>query len=142
MRKTIKYNTRPKTEKYGNGQSTLEFALVFPFLIMLVLICLQLGYVVYLNNMLEQSARECCRVISTTNSNAAGQRIIYDICPSKLEGRLHIDIIPADPGKRKVGDMLEVNVYLEDIFLFNLMKKTTGLRPSLRSISIMRMECN
>lgn len=130
------------TEKKNKGQVTLEFALVLPFFILIVLICFQLGYTIYLKNIIEQSARESCRVISTTNSNQQGIEAIDRLCPRTLSEKILIEIHPEDSSNRKVGDILSVAISIKDTFLFKLVKDITGLEPEIKSESHMRMESN
>jgi hypothetical protein len=131
-----------KPLRSNKGQATLEYALVLPFLIIIFLISLQLGYTIYLKNIIEQSARESCRAISTTNSNQEGIEAIDRLCPDAISKKIAIHIQPENSLQRKVGDELFVRLNLKDIFLFKLIKKTTGFEPEIRAESTMRMECN
>ena len=63
----------------------------------------QLGYLVYLQNILEQAAREGARVLSTTNSDSRANDQIERICPNLDEDKLNIEISPPESIRREVG---------------------------------------
>ena len=52
-----------------DGQSTIEFILLIPFIFLVICMVFQLGYTFYIQNNLEQICRELARIIATTNSN-------------------------------------------------------------------------
>ncbi|MBI4788576.1 MAG: pilus assembly protein [Chloroflexi bacterium] len=57
---------------FSRGQSLLEFALVLSVLMLLVMGLFDLGYAVFINNMLSEAAREGARAgIISANSDAA-----------------------------------------------------------------------
>lgn len=141
MMKNVIKKAIKKTQRGSRGQSTLEFVLLMPFIAFLVLICFQLGYIIYLNNLMEQSAREGCRAVSTTGSDEHCAEVIFDLCPEALKDSIDIKIYP-DSTHRRVGDIVKVDVMIKDIILFNLLRQISNLDPELHASSFMRMECN
>jgi uncharacterized protein (UPF0333 family) len=67
----------------AGGQATLEFVLVIPVIIMIMLAVSQFGHMVYRNNILQQAAREGVRVISCTNSNKLAIQAVVRVCGSE-----------------------------------------------------------
>ncbi len=65
------------------GQATLEFVLLIPLIIMVILVVSQSGQMVYRKNILQQAAREGVRVISTTNSNDMAIQAVMKVYGSK-----------------------------------------------------------
>lgn len=124
-----------------NGQSALEFILLLPFIIVVFLVFFQLGCCIYLQNNIEQSAREAARVISTTNSNDRAK----DIIRSNLSGKTlvidDISFIPADENTRRTGDYVKVKISIRYGGFLNLPAYFAGQKIILEAESIMRMEC-
>jgi Flp pilus assembly protein TadG len=124
------------------GQSSIEFILVLPLLIIIILIVSQLGYLVYLQNTLEQAAREGTRIISTTNSNSEAHKQVFDICQSLDIDRISIDITPGGSREREVGETVRVTVNYHYSGLADLLDIISGGDFFIKSSSIMRMESN
>lgn len=123
------------------GQASLEFILVIPFLILIIMAVSHIGLLIYRQNILEQAAREGARIVSTTNSNKDTCVCIEEICSNFERNRLNIRIIPHDGASRKVGDMVEVIVSYEagnSIFLPEIFNAGGSI---IRAKSTMRMEC-
>lgn len=137
-------NTKTRFKKIiinKNGQATIEFILLIPFLITVFLIVSQLGYVIYLQNGIKQLSREAARIISTTNSNYLGMQIINQSKTISENLDLDIKIIPFENTQRKVGDMLKVCISLDYDGFAGLIKKVFGKTLPIRSESCMRIEC-
>ena len=124
-----------------NGQATIEFILLIPFLIITCFAVFQLGYVIYLQNNTKQMSREVARVITTSNSNMLGEEIIKK--NNDLYERLNFDINiePALETSRKVGDILKVKVSINYDGFGDLIKKLFGKSLLIYSQTSMRMEC-
>jgi hypothetical protein len=123
------------------GQASLEFILVIPFLILIIMAVSHLGLLIYRQNILEQAAREGARIVATTNSNQDARACIEEICSNFERSRLNIRIIPQDRASRKVGDMVEVIVSYEagnSKFLPEIFNARGSI---IKAKSIMRMEC-
>ncbi len=127
--------------KKDNGQAALEFTLVIPILVIMILVVSQLGHVVYLKNILEQAAREGVRVISTTNSNHKACEQIKKICSALDQDRLSIKISPVAGAHRKIGDVATVGLTFRCGGFASLIRMLTGKDILINVESSMRMEC-
>lgn len=127
--------------KGTDGQASLEFALIIPLLVIIVLIVSQLGYLVYVQNVLVQAAREGARVISTTNSNQMAFNRIGQICSRLDKDRLKIKIDPGSSTGREVGDVVNVNLSYKYSGVTNLINLLIGRDIFINTDSSMRMEC-
>jgi len=123
------------------GQSSIEFILLLPFIIIIFLVFFQLGYCVYLQNNIEQSAREAARVISTTNSNDRAKNIIKSNLSGKNLVLDNISFIPADEDTRRTGDYVKVKISIRYDGFLNLSAYFAEQKIILEAESIMRMEC-
>ena len=125
-----------------SGQSSIEFVLLIPLLITIILIVSQLGYLVYLQNTLEQASREGTRIISTTNSNSEALTQVYMICQSLDRDRISIEITPSGAGERTVGETVRVAISYQYGGPANFLNIITGRDFLIKSASLMRMECD
>jgi hypothetical protein len=124
-----------------SAQASLEFVLIIPLIILIVIAVSHLGLLIYEKNILEQAAREGARVVTTTNSNSEAVSCIREICSSLEGGRLDIRIIPESSSGRKVGDIVKVTVSYNYGDSGSLIKIFTGKNKLIESKSYMRMEC-
>ncbi|MBM3706851.1 MAG: hypothetical protein FJW69_00705 [Actinobacteria bacterium] len=125
----------------NKGQASIEFVLVIPILIIVIIIVSQLGFLVYLQNVMEQAAREGARVLSTTNSNSLACEQIINICSNLEKEKLTVEIIPQSQDSREVGDIAVVNLkYLYSGFA-NFIRLIMGREILIKSDCTMRMEC-
>ena len=128
--------------KKNIGQSTIEFVLVIPILIIVILTVSQFGLLIYLQNILEQSCREGVRIISTTNSNSMSYGVINRLCSDLDKNNLKIKIKPEKGSVRKVGTMVSVNLIYRYGGISNIIYFFMGKELILKAKSSMRMECN
>lgn len=133
---------KEKLKKYKNvnGQASLEFILVLPVLIMAVLIISQLGYMVYIQNVLEHAAEQGARVLATTNSNKDALDLIYKNCSFMKQEKLEVNICPADSCKRKVGSYANVSVLYDFGKILDFYSLFSGEQSMLKGSCIIRME--
>ena len=124
------------------GQASMEFALVAPFLFFMILVVIQAGYLVYLQNLVEHAAHESARIIATTGSESAAQKCVSEILGNKSGGRIETNISPGPGSMRNTGSIVrvEVNYYYDGVA--KVIKLLTGKSILINSISIMRMECS
>jgi uncharacterized protein (UPF0333 family) len=132
---------RYKFTSKNKGQASIEFVLVIPILIIVIIIVSQLGFLVYLQNILEQAAREGTRILSTTNSNSLACEQIANICSSLDKDRLTIGITPYSSGSRNVGDIVIINLKYSYGGFANFMSLIMGKEILIKSNCSMRMEC-
>jgi uncharacterized protein (UPF0333 family) len=123
--------------KNQKGQSTLEFVMILPFLIIIILAASQIGFTVYQKNIIQQASREAARIISTTNDNNLAIATIKRLCGKDSE----IIIEPASASNRGVGDMVTVYISQSPGGILKTMEKILGNGVTVRAGTSMRMEC-
>ncbi len=123
-----------------SGQSTLEFVMIIPIIIVLVLAASQAGYAVYRKNVLQQASREGARIISTTNDNGMAIKVIRNICGTEGVDTI-ISIKPESASDRKMGDLVTISLTDCPGGLFGIIEKISGKKAVIRAGSSMRMEC-
>ena len=124
-----------------HGQAALEFTLIIPILILVILAVSQLGYTIYVKNVLEQAAREGVRIISTTNSNQKANEQVSKVCSMLDKNRLNVKITPGGRASRKVGDIVTMDLTFRCGGLANLIRMLTSKDILIHVESSMRMEC-
>lgn len=140
----INKNIRVKIKKIfadKNGQSTVEFTLLIPFLIITCIAVFQLGYVIYLKNNIKQMSREAVRAVSTTNSNVLGEEIMREGVSLSDGMTLDMMIEPSLQESRKVGDIVKVKISLNYSGFGGMITKLFGKPLLIYSENSMRMEC-
>jgi len=130
-----------KSIYYIGGQASLEFVLVIPILILVIMIVSQLGYLVYYQNVLEQSAREGARIVSTTNSDSLAYQRVMEMCSNLDNSRLKIDIDSSGGRHRNVGDIITVSLTYSYSGIFKLINLVMSDDVFIKSSSSARMEC-
>lgn len=125
----------------SKGQASLEFTLIIPFLVLIILTVSHFGLLVYQKNILEQAAREGARVVATTNSSQEAYRCIREVCSSLDQDRLDIQITPGNSSSRRVGDMVEVTLSYKCTGIARLLEIFMGRDILIKVKSNMRMEC-
>jgi len=129
-----------KSTNKAGGQSTIEFIMIMPVIIILVMAASQAGYAVYRKNVLQQASREGARIISTTNDNSMAIRVIRNICGTEGKNTI-ISIEPKRASDRKMGDMVTVSLMDCPGGLFSVIEKISGKKAVISAGSSMRMEC-
>ncbi len=124
------------------GQATLEFVLLIPLIIMVILVVSQSGQMVYRKNILQQAAREGVRVISTTNSNDMAIQAVIKVYGSKNNVIPGIEIQPGNKSERKLGDMVTISLIDSGDYgvLWSIISAAMGKKILLKAGSSMRME--
>ena len=123
------------------GQASLEFILIIPLLILIILAVSHFGLLIYQKNILEQAAREGARVIATTNSDQEAYACIKEVCSGLDQNMLEIKVSPESRASRKVGDMIEVTVIYKNADITGLQGIFSGKDSIIKAKSNMRMEC-
>lgn len=123
------------------GQAALEFVFLVPLIIIVIVFVSQSGHMVYRKNILQQASREGVRVVSTTNSNQMAIQAVVKVCGS--EEIPDIKIYPGDEARRKLGDIVTVNIIDDSLNsgLWNIISTVMGSKIILKAESSMRMEC-
>jgi hypothetical protein len=123
------------------GQASVEFVLILPILVIIILAMSQLGYCTYLKNVLEQAASEAARVVSTTNSENLAYGQIYKICSGLDTDNLDITISPSSGAERITGNFFTVKLSYKNAGIFNFISKALKKDLLIECVCVMRMEC-
>lgn len=95
--------------KNGRGQSLVEFAILLPLLLLLLMGILEFGIMLNSYLTIHNSAREGARLGIVSGSNIEIKDLIIKISPSLDTKNLMVNITPLE-GSRKSGDTLKVEV--------------------------------
>jgi hypothetical protein len=129
----------PKIKIFKNdrGQSTLEFAMIIPLIIILVLAASQIGLTVYARMQIQQASREAARIVSTTNRDDLAINTVKTICGEDAM----VVIEPEGPQNRRLGDIINVRVSRKPEGLHRIVEWIIGREVILNEAASMRMEC-
>ncbi len=132
---------RGRIHRGETGQALLEFALVIPLLMLMVVGLFDLGYAVFVNNMISNAAREGARVgIIQMNTNADICNRVIAAAPglnlSCQPGSIDIDPSPT----RDYGKPITVTVTFTYTPMTPLMGQFVGGGLRLSSSSVMVTE--
>jgi hypothetical protein len=123
------------------GQASVEFVLILPLLIIIVLAMSQLGYCAYLKNVLEHAASEAARVVATTNSENLAYEQVFEICSGLDTDNIDIRINPSSKAQRATGDFFTLKLSYKNAGIFNFISKALNKDFLIESFCVMRMEC-
>jgi hypothetical protein len=139
--KRIRTNAARWRSSHDCGQASVEFVLVLPVLLIIVLAVSQLGYLTYLKNVLEHAASEAARVVATTNSENLAYSHVYGICSGLDTDGLDISISPSAGAERKTGDFFTLRLSYKSAGIFNFISNALKKDILIESVCVMRMEC-
>jgi len=126
-------------KKREEGQALVEFALVLPILLILLLGIVEFGQI-YFSYILTQSAsRDAARYGSVGASDAEIYQIVYDKTGSLNQDNLSIAITP-EPGSRTRGGQLSVAVNYNVILVSPLWKNILPNPFPISVETVMRIE--
>lgn len=113
--------------RHARGQSLVEMALVLPFLLLITLGIIELGYYVYTYSELENATRRASERASKTppfNPNDPNDRCMQLIKTDAINGvtlsnltSQNITFNFVDGGQRKIGDQIQVSISYTGQFL-------------------------
>lgn len=98
-----------KSLKNEKGQSLIEFAILLPLLLLVLMGILEFGLMLNSYLSINNSAREGARLGIVDGSNLEISELITNISPNLNSDNLEVNIIPLE-GSRKSGDTLTVQV--------------------------------
>jgi len=124
-----------------DGQSTIEFILLIPFIFLIIFMVFQLGYTFYIQNNLEQICRELARIIATTNSNETALGFLNQNSFLKNLNSYDVSIVPSLESERKIGGFVQVSINASYEGVFGIIKEVFKKNIIISSESSMRMEC-
>lgn len=95
--------------KNQDGQSVVEFAIILPVLLLIIMGIVQFGMLIGSYLTLENAAREAARAGIIGSTNAEVRLVITSTSPNLEPGKLTIAIAPSE-GSRTSGSTLTVNL--------------------------------
>lgn len=98
-----------KNIKNEKGQALVEFAIILPILLLLIMGILQFGMLINSYLTLENSSREGARLGIVGGTNSDIQNIVIKTAPTLDPSAITINITPSD-GTRNSGDTLTINL--------------------------------
>lgn len=139
MKGTI-ISSNPCRSKGQKGQSSLEFALVLPLALLVILVLAQLGILLFSHLILVQAARDGVREGVVTNDNGAIIEKVRNSAALLDQSKLKITISPASSQSRGIGDSLTVSVQYRVSTIFPGLDRILPSFFTIRSSTSMRME--
>lgn len=98
-----------KSLKNEKGQSLVEFAILLPILLLILMGILEFGIMLNSYLTINNSAREGARLGIVAGSDLEIRELIYNISPNIDTGNLIVNITPSE-GSRKSGGTLTVEI--------------------------------
>lgn len=98
-----------KVLKNKKGQSLVEFAIILPLLLLIVMAIIEFGMMLNSYIALENASREGARIGIIGSSNSEIQNQIITISPSLNSSLLTVNITPSESSRRS-GDPLTVRL--------------------------------
>lgn len=128
-----------KSRHIAKGQSLVEFALVIPILLLVIFGLFDLGYAVFIKNMISNAAREGARTgIIITKTDADIRARVNAAAPGLNLSTAQIAITPS-PNNRKFDEPITVTVSYTYSPMTPVLGGITGSVP-ISSTSVMIVE--
>jgi|GEM_PF-916110 len=123
------------------GQASIEFVLILPIIIIIIIGVSQLGYYIYCKNILAHAAREGARVLATTNSNSLAIQQIQKNCNDLEIQMLDININPFSEINRFPGSLVEIDISYKYGGIGDFLTIIMGRDIFIKGTCLIRMEC-
>ena len=79
------HTVKTQNQKFGQkGAAALEFAIILPFLVLLIFGTIELGMMIYNKQVITNASREGARAGITGITNGEVKQIVWDYCNEKL----------------------------------------------------------
>ncbi|HEY8891448.1 MAG TPA: TadE/TadG family type IV pilus assembly protein [Clostridium sp.] len=128
-----------KSLKNEKGQSLVEFAILLPVLLLLLMGILEFGLMLNSYLTINNSAREGARLGIVEGSNPEIYELIKTISPNLDSENLEVNITPND-GSRKSGDTITVEVVYNYKVTIPIISNILGNVMVLKAQTSMRIE--
>lgn len=128
-----------KILRNNKGQSLVEFAIILPILLLLIMGIFEFGMMLNSYLAIQNGAREGARAGIVGSSNGDIQNLIASASPSLNSGYLTVDITPSD-GSRKSGDTLTVKVNYDYHLTVPIISSLFSNNVTLTAQTSMRIE--
>ncbi|MGE5589961.1 MAG: TadE/TadG family type IV pilus assembly protein [Bacillota bacterium] len=119
------------------GQSVVEFALVVPILLLLVLGIMEFGRAYSTNLSLQNAVREGARLAVTGSTDAQVVQRVRDAAPTLDPVRLSVTV---SPSTRRQGDNVTVTASYDFHYIVPFISELTGATSTFQQKVTMRME--
>jgi len=129
-----------KLRKGKKGQALVEFALVLPLLLLLLMVIFEFGNIFYSYLLITAASREGARMGVVGHNDTEITQRVQEICSTLDAAQLTLQIVPENTANRYRGVPLQVEVDY-DVSLLTPMLSTFLPNPfSLQARSVMRIE--
>ncbi len=129
-----------KLRREKKGQALVEFALVLPLLLLLLMTIFEFGNIFYSYLLITAASREGARMGVVGNNDTEIIQRVQEICSTLDTEQLTVEIVPENTANRYRGVPLQVEVDY-DVYLITPMLSTFLPDPFLlKARSVMRIE--
>ena len=128
-----------KILRSNEGQSLVEFAMILPILLMLIMGILEFGIMLNSYLSVRNASREGARVAIVGSTDIEIKNLILTISPSLNSTDLTVVVTPS-AGSRKSGDPITVEVQYNYHFTVPIISGIFGSGIVLKAQTIMRIE--
>jgi len=128
-----------KSLRNEKGQSLVEFAILLPVLLLLLMGILEFGLMLNSYLTINNSAREGARLGIVAGSNIEIKQLINNISPNLDSKYVVINVTPLE-GSRKSGDTLKVEVIYNYQVIIPIISNILGNVVVLKAQTSMRIE--
>lgn len=129
-----------KSLRNEKGQSLVEFAILLPVLLLLIMGILEFGLILNSYLTINNSAREGARLGIVSGSNLEINNLITNISPNLDNRNLHVNIMPTIEGSRKSGGTISVEVIYNYKLTIPIISNLLGNVMILKAQTSMRIE--
>jgi hypothetical protein len=128
-----------KIRRENGGQALVEFALVLPLLLLLLMAVFEFGNVFHSYLTITNAAREGAR-LGVVNPDADIENCVRTVCSALDTSKLEITVAPQDPVYRKPGYYLTVDVRYKVFLITPLLSNFLPNPMDISARSVMRIE--
>lgn len=129
-----------KSLKNDKGQSLVEFSILLPALLLLLMGILEFGLILNSYLTINNLAREGARLGIVSASNIEISELINNISPNLDKTKLIINITPLEEGSRKSGDTIKVEVIYNYQVIIPIISNILNNVVVLKAQTSMRIE--
>jgi len=123
--------------KNEKGQSLVEFALVVPLVLMILMAIVEFGFMFNAYITISNASREGARLGTLGNSNAAIEARVIEASPSLDPTKIDVNVTP---NSRSRGDMITVVVDYDYVLITPIISNILSPLINLEAETVMRVE--
>jgi Flp pilus assembly protein TadG len=136
---TYMQEVKMKVLKDQKGQALVEFAVILPLLLLLIMGIIEFGLMLNSYLTVRNVSREGARAGIVGSTNAEIENTIISTSPNLEESKLTINITPTE-GSRKSGDTLTVQLTYKYELIVPIISSLLGNEIDLKAQTSMRIE--